>query len=277
MSILGSLVLIVVLAYAILGCALFLLQSTFLYYPIRDITCTPNDIGLRFEKVILKTEDGLKIAAWFIPADNAACTVLLCHGNAGNLSHRMDTINILNEMGLNCLAFDYRGFGESQGKPTEEGTYLDAEAAWKWLNDKKNIPPEQIIVFGRSLGGTVAANLSAKFQPRGLVVESCFTSYVDMGKKYYPYMPIKLFASFQYDTVEYIRKVHCPVLIIHSKDDEIIPFEFAQRLYEAANEPKEFVEIFGSHNEGFILSGQTYTQAWAEWMVFLAGFKANSQ
>lgn len=274
-SIFWSIASIAFLTYVILGLALFFLQSKFLYYPVRELTCSPADIGLNFEKVMLKTEDDIKIEAWFIPAEGAEYTLLFCHGNAGNLSHRLDSINIFNELGLNCLIFDYRGYGNSQGKPSEQGTYLDAEAAWRWLIEKKNIPPEQIIIFGRSLGGSVAAYLAAEVQARGLVLESSFTSFVDMGRKFYPYMPVKLFAKFNYSTVDYLQKVRSPVLLIHSRDDEIVPFEFGLRLYEAANEPKEFVEIFGSHNDGFLFSGQTYKQAFSEWFVFLAGYEAS--
>ena len=273
-SIFWSIVLIVFLAYSVLGWALYFLQPSFLYYPIREMAYSPGDIGLTFEKVVLHTEDDIKIAAWFIPAKAAAYTILFCHGNAGNLSHRLDSINIFNELGLNCLIFDYRGYGNSQGEPSEEGTYLDAEAAWRWLTEKKKIPPKQIIIFGRSLGGSIAANLAADVKPAGLVLESSFTSFIDMGKKFYPYMPVKLFAKFRYSTIDYVQKVRCPVMLIHSRNDEIVPFEFGLRLYEAANEPKEFVEIFGSHNDGFLFSGETYKEGWSEWLVFLAGYEA---
>jgi fermentation-respiration switch protein FrsA (DUF1100 family) len=275
-TVLWSIASIAFLTYVILGLALFFLQSKFLYYPVREVTCSPAGIGLAYEKIDLQTEDNLKITAWFVPAENAEYTILFCHGNAGNLSHRLDSINIFNELGLNCLIFDYRGYGGSQGRPSEKGTYLDVEAAWRWLTDKKNIPPGQIIIFGRSLGGSVAAYLAQGVQAKGLVLESCFTSFVDMGKKFYPYMPVRLFARFRYSTIDYIRRVRCPVMLIHSRDDEIIPFEFGQKLYDAANEPKEFVEIFGTHNEGFLLSGQTYEQAWSEWLIFLAGYEASA-
>jgi hypothetical protein len=182
------------------------------------------------------------------------------------MTHRLDSINILNELGLNCLIFDYRGYGDSQGKPTEEGTYRDAMAAWKWLTQDKGIKPDRIIIFGRSLGGSVAANLTTKVDPKALVLESAFTSYEKIGKKFYPYMPVHLFAKFGYNTMESVKKVQCPVLFIHSRNDKIIPFEFGLRLYEAANEPKKFVEITGSHNDGFLFSGETYTNGWSEWL-----------
>lgn len=274
-----SILLIIFITYSILAWSVYFMQSSFMYRPVRDVPYTPADLGLVYEKVALKTDDGLKIAAWFIPCEKAKKTVLFCHGNGGNMAHRLDTINILNELGLNCLLFDYRGYGDSQGKPSENGTYLDAAAAWKWLTHKKGIKPEQIIIFGRSLGGSVAANLAVKVKPAGLILESAFTSFAAIGAKYYPYLPVKLFAAFDYNTVASVKKINCPLLIMHSKNDEIVPYEFSPQLYEAANEPKEFVEIIGCHNDGFLFSGQAYRNAWANWLESLHGYyyKSDSQ
>ena len=273
MSIWWSIILVVFLAYAILALALYFMQSSFLYSPVRPVPYNPGDINLPFENVVFETKDRLKLAAWFIPAENAAFTVLFCHGNGGNMTHRLDTINILNELGLNCFIFDYRGYGASEGKPSEAGTYCDVEAAYKWLTKKKNIHPENIILFGRSLGGSIAAYLATKVEAKALIIESSFTSYVDIGKKFYPYMPVRLAAIYNYPTIDYVRNVHMPVMIIHSRNDEVIPFEFGLRLYDAANEPKEFIEISGSHNDGFLFSGQIYRNAWSSWLDFLKEYK----
>lgn len=267
-----SILLIVIIAYSILAWSVYFMQSSFIYRPVRNVPYTPSDMDLIYEKIALKTDDGLKIAAWFIPCENAKMTVLFCHGNGGNMAHRLDTINILNELGLNCLIFDYRGYGDSQGKTSENGTYLDAQAAWKWLTHKKGIKAEQIIIFGRSLGGSIAANLAAKTNPVGLILESAFTSFPAIGAKYYPYLPVKLFAAFNYNTIEYIKEINCPLLVMHSKGDEIVPYEFGPQIYEAANEPKEFVEIIGCHNDGFLFSGQTYRNAWASWLESQHGY-----
>ncbi|MHC4587004.1 MAG: alpha/beta hydrolase, partial [Planctomycetota bacterium] len=153
--------------------------------------------------------------------------------------------------------------------PGEEGTYLDAEAAYEWLTKEKKISPNDIIIFGRSLGGSIATQLASKVEARGLIIESAFTSYVDMGRKFYPYIPVRLFARFSYRTIDYIKDVRCPVMIIHSRSDDIVPFEFGVELYQAANEPKEFVEIFGSHNDGFLVSSEIYKKAWTKWLQFL--------
>jgi len=222
-----------------------------------------------FEDVVFKTDDGLHLNGWYIPAENSQFTVLFCHGNGGNIMHRLDSMNIFYNLGLNCFIFDYRGYGNSEGKPGEDGTYLDAEAAYEWLTKEKKISPNDIIIFGRSLGGSIATQLASKVQARALIIESTFTSYVDIGRKFYPYMPVRLFARFGYRTIDYIKDVHCPVMIIHSRSDDIVPFEFGLELYEVANEPKEFAEIFGSHNEGFLVSREIYKKAWTKWLQFL--------
>jgi fermentation-respiration switch protein FrsA (DUF1100 family) len=264
------------IAYSALGLALYFMQPAFLYSPVQEVPYTPEELGLDFEKVIFKSYDGLMLSGWYIPAKNSELTVLFCHGNGGNMMHCLDTINILYSLGLDCFIFDYRGYGNSEGKPSEEGTYLDARAAYKWLTKEKEISPDDIIVFGRSLGGSIAAQLASKVRVGALLIESAFTSYVDIGRGFYPYMPVRWFARFSYRTIDYIKKVHCPVMIIHSRDDETIPFEFGLELYEAANEPKEFVEIFGSHNDGFLVSSETYKSAWTKWLKSLKKHKSHT-
>ena len=268
-SMLTSFFIILLVAYLGLGALLYIMQPTFLYSSVREISNTPDEIGMNFENVVFKTEDGLCLNGWFVPAENAKFTVLFCHGNGGNIMHRLDSMNLFYKFGLSCFIFDYRGYGGSEGKTSEEGTYLDAMAAYKWLTGDKKVSPNDIIIFGRSLGGSIAAQLAGKVEARALIIESAFTSYVDIGRKFYPYMPVRWFARFSYKTVDYIKDVRCPVMIIHSKNDEIVPFEFGLELYEAANEPKEFVEIFGSHNDGFLVSAEIYKKAWTKWLRFL--------
>jgi len=272
-SLLISIVVVLFIAYWGLGLILYFMQPTFLYGPVRVVPYTPGELGLDFEEVIFKSSDGLQLSGWYIPADNSEFTVLFCHGNGGNMMHRLDSINILYNLGLNCFIFDYRGYGNSQGKPGEEGTYLDVRAAYKWLTEEKKISPDDIIIFGRSLGGSIAAQLAGRVEAKGLIIESTFTSYADIGKKFYPYMPVRWFARFSYHTVDFLKSVHCPVMIIHSRNDEVVPFEFGLELYEAANEPKEFVEIFGSHNDGFLVSSEIYNKGWTKWLKFLKEYK----
>ncbi len=274
-SMLISILVVLFIAYWSLGLVLYFMQPKFLYCPVREVPYTPDELGLDFEKVIFKAGDGLRLSGWYIPARHSEWTVLFCHGNGGNMMHCLDSINILYNLGLNCFIFDYRGYGDSDGKPSEEGTYLDAEAAYKWLTKEKKISPDNIIIFGRSLGGSIAAQLTGKVKAVSLIIESAFTSYVDIGRKFYPYMPVRWFARFSYRTVDYIRDVHCPVMIIHSRTDETVPFEFGLELYEAANEPKEFVEIFGSHNDGFLVSSELYKSAWIKWLKSLKKHKSH--
>ncbi len=267
---------VLIVAYSILGWSLFFMQPTFVYKPTKGVCYTPEELSMDFEDVIFNAEDDIQLNGWYVPADHSEFTVLFCHGNGGNIMHRLDSINFFYNLGMNCFIFDYRGYGRSHGKPTENGTYLDAMAAYKWLTEEKGISPDNIIIFGRSLGGSVAANLAAKVRAKSLVIESTFTSYVDVGKKFYPYMPVRLFARFKYKTIDSLKDVHCPVMVIHSRDDEIMPFEFSLKLYEVANEPSEFVEIFGSHNDGFVVSDEIYKKAWNKWLEFLKEQKRES-
>ncbi|MHC4676929.1 MAG: alpha/beta hydrolase [Planctomycetota bacterium] len=272
-SVLISLVVVLFVAYWGVGVILYIMQPTFLYNPVREVPFTPDELGLDFENVVFESDDGLLLTGWYVPAENAEFTVLFCHGNGGNIFHRLDSINIFYKLGLSCFVFDYRGYGDSQGKPSEEGTYKDVMAAYEWLTKEKKLSPANIIIFGKSLGGSIAAQLASKVDARALVIESAFTSYIDMGRKFYPYMPVRWFARFSYKTIDYIKEVLCPVMIIHSRNDEIVPFEFGLELYEAANEPKELVEIFGSHNDGFLVSAEIYRNTWTKWVKFLKEYK----
>ncbi len=263
--------------YGGFGLILYLFQSKFLYCPVRMVCYSPDELGIGFEEITLTTSDDVKLNGWYIPAPNAKFTVLFLHGNGGNIMHRLGSIQMFYNLGLNCFIFDYRGYGKSTGKPTEQGTYLDAEAAYEWLTKEKGIKPQNIIIFGRSMGGSIAAELVRKAEAGSLVLESAFTSYVAMGKKFYWYMPVKWFARYRYNTLEYIRDVKCPMMIIHSPDDEIIPFEFGRQLYIAANEPKKFVEISGGHNDGFLVSAELYKSEWLNWLEFLEKTRSRSK
>lgn len=246
------------LGYIGLVAFVYVRQPKMLYFPNRDIEQTPAAIGLLFDEVRLRTVDGLTISAWHIPAPDARAVLLFCHGNAGNISHRLDSIKIFHDLGLSVLIFDYRGYGRSEGEPTENGTYLDAEAAWDFLVKDKKIDPLRIVIFGRSLGSAVAAELAMRKKAGALIIESGFSSIPDIGRKYYPHMPVSLITRFHYATVDKVSRLALPKLIIHSPEDEVIPYEQGRRLFERAAEPKEFLQIRGSHNEGFLLSGLFY-------------------
>jgi fermentation-respiration switch protein FrsA (DUF1100 family) len=256
---------IVILAagiYGILCLFLFFTQAKLLYYPnipSRKLTASPTDIGLDYESVSVTASDGTTIHGWYVAAQPEKGTLLFFHGNAGNISHRLDSIGIFHDLGLSTFIIDYRGYGQSQGTISESGTYLDAEAAWNYLTRTRKIPVRQIIVFGRSLGAAVAAHIASEYQPGALVLESAFTSVPDMAARLYPIFPVRVLSRFQYDTKKMLRSVSCPVLIIHSPDDEIIPFENGLQLYESARQPRELLRIRGGHNEGFLVSGSIYS------------------
>ena len=262
-------VIIVAGVYIIFGGLLFVFQSRYIYYPERILSANPGSIGLQFESVSFETTDGVKLSGWFVPSENARGVILFCHGNAGNISHRLDSIEIFHQLGLDIFIFDYRGYGQSEGKPTEQGTYQDAEAAWRYLLEERQVKPEEIVIFGRSLGGGVASWLAQQHTPGALILESTFTSLPEVAATLYPYLPVRLLLRFEYNTAEYLGRVNCPVLVVHSRDDEIMPFNQGWRLFELAKEPKTFLEITGAHNYGFITSGKHYTEGFNK---FISGY-----
>lgn len=235
-------------------------QESMLYFPDKEIHETPKNIGLQYEEIAFKTEDGVSISGWYIPAEKGRGVILFCHGNAGNISHRLESIKIFHSLDLSVLIFDYRGYGKSEGRPTEKGTYRDAEAAWDYLVNVKKKSPGKIILFGRSLGGAVAAELALRRNPAGLIIESSFKSVPDLGQKFYPWLPVRLLSRFEYSTIDKVALIKCPKLIVHSPGDEIVPFDQGKAIYGKASPPKDFLEITGGHNEGFLMSGSAYTE-----------------
>jgi fermentation-respiration switch protein FrsA (DUF1100 family) len=249
-----------ILAAVLIGLTIFLyfFQSRYLYRPTRDMLMTPADIRLPYEDITFLAGDGTELSGWFVPAEEPRAVVLFCHSNMGNISHYLDSVQVFRGLGLSSLIFDYRGYGNSPGRPTEPGTYLDAEAAWRYLVYVKQFQSSEIIIWGRSLGGAVAARLAANHVPRALIIESTFTSFPELAAGYYPYIPVRLIVRYDYNVVDSIGRVDCPVLIVHSSDDEVIPFKHGLKLFESAKEPKEFLEIKGNHNDGFLASGKIY-------------------
>ena len=237
---------------------LFFTQSRLIYFPASEIVATPDQIGLSYKPVSFKAPDGIRLSGWFIPAESPRGVLIFCHGNAGNISHRLESIKIFHGLQLSTFIFDYRGYGASEGTPSEEGTYLDAKGAWNYLIEHEGLDPFDIILFGRSLGGSVAAWLTREHTPKALIVESAFTSAADLAREMFMYFPAKLLCKYNYDTLAAIREVQCPVLIVHSHEDRTVPFKHALKLFCSAKDPKVFLEISGSHNGGFITSGSVY-------------------
>jgi fermentation-respiration switch protein FrsA (DUF1100 family) len=240
---------------------LYLFQNRMVFLanmPGRALIATPQDAGFGFEDVSIATSDGLQLHGWFVPAEQPKATVLFLHGNAGNISHRLDSIAIFRELGLDTLIIDYRGYGQSEGSPGEQGTYLDAQAAWDFLVGNRGIAPERIVIFGRSLGGAVASWLAAENTAAAVIIESCFSSALDMAHRLYPFMPARLITRLKYPVSDYVSRLGIPLLVIHSRDDEIIPYSMGQAIFEAAAEPKAMLELTGDHNYGFLLNRERY-------------------
>lgn len=248
------------LVYAGLCLGLYLMQERLVFVPSKDVISTPMVVGLEYEDVYLYAGD-TRIHGWYVPAKRAQLTVLFCHGNAGNISHRLETLSILNSLGVNVLIIDYAGYGLSNGKASEAQTYRDVKAAWQFLIEDKQVDPSSVVLFGRSLGGAVAAWIAANEEPGALILESTFISIVAMGQKLYPIFPVRLLAKVHYNSAQLIDKIKGPKLFIHSREDETVPFAHGVTLYKKAKDPKMFVEIRGNHNSGFLDSGRDYIDA----------------
>lgn len=238
----------IVLVYLGMATVMYVFQSNFTFFPRRAIISTPHDAGLAYDAVSFRTEDGVEISAWFVPASEPRATVLFCHGNGGNISDRLEYLEMFHQLHLNTLIFDYRGYGQSGGKPTESGLYRDAEAAWDYLTRKRGTAPGDVVIFGESLGGAVAAWLARAEKPGALVVSSAFTSFPDIAAYHYPYLPARLLCRYRFNTLAYLGRATCPVLVLYSCGDEIVPCVQGRRLYEAVPGPREFLQFHGGHN-----------------------------
>lgn len=263
------------LCWLIAGAYVYMSQRRLVYSPTRDMRATPADAGLPHEDVFLTTAQGTRIHAWWTPCPDARLTVLFCHGNGGNLSHRVPTLQILHELNVNVLAFDYSGYGQSTGKPSETATRADVDAAWNWLTQTRGIAAGSIVLQGRSLGGGVAADLAARLTdqgipPAGLIMESTFTSIPDMGADKYPWLPVRLLARFRYESARALERTRIPALFIHSPDDDIVPFAHGRRLFEKYEGPREFLQIHGDHNSGYMESGEIYRAGLDRFLTRLA-------
>ncbi|MGQ0752195.1 MAG: alpha/beta hydrolase [Betaproteobacteria bacterium] len=267
MRLLADIMLPLALLYACVVGGVFFFQSSLIYYPHigREMVATPRTYGLDYEELEIATEDGEKLAAWWVPVPQARGTVLIFHGNAGNISHRIEYLRMFHRLGYASLIVDYRGYGRSTGSPSEEGTYRDALAAWRHLTEQRAISARDIVLFGESLGAAVASWLAARHAPRALALASAFTSVADLGAQIYWFLPVRLMSRFEYNTLANLARISAPVLVAHSREDEIVPFSHGERLYAAASEPKQFLVLSGGHNDGFIF-------ARGEWIRALADF-----
>ncbi|MBI3853270.1 MAG: alpha/beta hydrolase [Verrucomicrobia bacterium] len=222
------------------------------YQPFATLEANADELGRPFEDVHFTASDGVKLHAWFFPANTnsrwAGLAMLICHGNAGNISHRLGLCEALLETGVNVFVFDYRGYGRSEGTPGEEGTYRDAQAAYQWLR-KKGFAGANIVAFGESLGGGVISELALREKLGGLVLHSTYTSIPDIGADLFPWLPVRWINTIKYDTRSKLPSLKLPVMVMHSRADTLIPYRHAERNFAAANEPKTFWELKGDHND----------------------------
>lgn len=259
---------------------LMVFEGSMIFFPMRDpvpIQSSGTVAGSAFSDHVINTEDGLKLhARWFQPplepdpGRRSRTVVLFFHGNAGNLSDRTELMVRIAALGVEILIVDYRGYGHSEGKPSEAGLYRDAQATWRFLTLEHGIPSENIVVFGNSLGGSVAIDLATHVEPAGLIVQSSFTSVPDMATRYYPFIP-RFVIRTKMDSLSKIPAIVCPKLFIHSTGDEIVPYDMGKALFEAAQGPKTFFEIDGAgHNETLAVGRAAYLESIREFLQGLA-------
>ena len=244
---------IVAILFVLFGCWFLLRQfeRKSLYVPDREIVERPENFGLVYEEVTLVTHDDKRLHGWWFPVENARGTLIHCHGNAGNISGRVWMVPFWQDAGLNVFHFDYRGYGKSNGRASEKGTYLDAEAAFDFVHERyypnQSAPP--ILVHGRSLGGGVAIQLAVTRPVKALIVDSTFSSAVAVGEAMFPLLPVRQFMKFRYESITKVGALTLPKLFAHSPDDEMIPFSQGQALFDEAADPKSFFQLSGGHNE----------------------------
>ncbi len=257
----------------VLGAALFLghrAQGWVIFPAARALYRTPSDapFNWHYEDVVVSVGKHTT-HGWFIPLERDRGTVLFSHGNAGNLADRLESIQLLRRMGFSVLAYDYGGYGRSTGRPSESRVYADAEAMWRHLIQDRGLAPERIILFGRSLGGAATAYLASRTSPAAVVLESTFLSIPDVARG----MPLGRFLAWgirhRFPSKDRMKDIHAPLLVVHSPDDTLIPYAHGRRLFELANEPKQFLPIRGDHNDGFVQSMEVYLHGWEAFLASL--------
>lgn len=240
------------------------LEKRFIFFPYNTIEETPRAFGMAYEDIYFTAEDGIKLNGWWIPGTGSPITLLWFHGNGGNISHRLEIIKLRRDrLGVNIFIFDYREYGRSEGKVSEEGTYRDGNAAFRYVRGRPGLDPDKIVFFGESLGSAVAVEMAIRHGGcAALILESPFLSISAMARVSFPFLPVGPLLRTKYDTISKIGKVRAPILIVHGEFDEIVPFEQGRRLFEAAPEPKEFYTIRGAHhNDTYLVGGKAYLDA----------------
>ena len=270
------LLLLVTVGYLAFLLYLRISESRMLYVPgdTRSLEPPPPELALDVRPVRLVASDGVRLVAWAMPVDQGSgYWLLICHGNAGNISQfgRPTHYAGLRALGLSLFAFDYRGYGESEGTPTEAGLYRDADAAYRYLRDTLQVPPGRIVIFGHSLGSAVAVELAGRAPAAGLILDGALTSVVERAQEVLPYAPVRWIAASRYPSIERIGKLTLPKLFLHARGDDVIPIAHGRRLFEAAPRPKSFVELAGGHGDAFEADSAVYFGAIGEFVAELGG------
>jgi hypothetical protein len=238
-----------------------LFENKLIYFPAKypEGSWQPGTYSLRAEDCFFRSDDGVQLHGWFFPVDTPRATLLWCHGNAGNITHRLDNAWRLLRLGVSVFIFDYRGYGRSEGTPSEEGLYLDAMAAYRFVTEEKHVNASALVIFGRSIGASVAVDLASRRPCGGVILESAFTSAKDVASELWPFLPIRWFVRSQFDAASKIGRINVPILFTHGTRDATVPLRLGQKLFGLANEPKWFYQIEGAdHNDTYIVGGERY-------------------
>ena len=228
----------IIIAYIVVIIFVYFYQRNLLYHPSEN-NYQNDTIQFNYEEIFIKVNDEIKLKSWIINKDlKNFKTLVFFHGNAGDLSNRIYKLNELDKLDINILLISWRGFSGNEGYPTEKNLYEDAEAAIKWLN-KKKVSNSQIILYGESLGTGVAVEIASKNNFNSIILESPFTSIENSAKIYYPYLPVSFLLKDRYDSISKIKKINSPILIMHGRKDDIVPFFMGKKLFEKANSPKD--------------------------------------
>jgi fermentation-respiration switch protein FrsA (DUF1100 family) len=256
-----------VVVLCLLGGLLLLFETRFIYFPTRGHDATPSGLGLAHEDVWLTAEDGVRIHGWYLPVPEARWVTLLSHGNAGNISDRLDRALLLQaRLKSSVFLYDYRGYGASEGSPDEAGTYRDARAAYRYLVEEKRVKAEELVLFGESLGSAVSLELALDHPAAALVLEAPFTSVRDMARTTI-LAPLAPFVRTRYESLARVPRLRMPLLVVQGDRDEIVPPAQGRRLFEAAPEPKRYYAIPGAgHNDTFYVGGEAYWRTIADFL-----------
>jgi pimeloyl-ACP methyl ester carboxylesterase len=248
---------LIVMLCLLTGCGL---ENRLIFHPATGIARTPRDVGLDYQDLYFTTADNVRLNGWFIPHPQASATMVWFHGNAGNIGDRVNNIKLLHDKTrISIFIFDYRGYGRSPGSSSETTTYLDGEAAMNFVRSQLQIESKNLLIFGRSLGAAVAAEMASRHDSRAVILESPFASIREMAKVVFPALPIGPLLSAKFDVIDKVGKITVPLLVLHGDQDGIIPFEQGQRVFAAARQPKQFYPITGAgHNDTFITGGDGY-------------------